>query len=30
MRFDNVDVNKRWELIEINPEWILDNRNNQQ
>lgn len=30
MRFDNIDINKRWELIEINPEWILDNRNNQQ
>lgn len=29
MKFDNDDNNKLWELIDVNPEWILDNRNNQ-
>lgn len=29
MKFNNSDNNRLWELIDINPEWILDNRNNQ-
>lgn len=29
MKFNNSDNNRLWELIDVNPEWILDNRNNQ-
>lgn len=29
MKFNNSDNNILWELIDVNPEWILDNRNNQ-
>lgn len=29
MRFFNTNENRQWELIEIDPEWIIDNRNNQ-
>lgn len=29
MRFFNSHENRQWELIEIDPEWIIDNRNNQ-
>lgn len=29
MIFDNTNDKELWELIDVNPEWILDNRNNQ-
>lgn len=29
MKFNNSDNNRLWELIDVNPEWIIDNRNNQ-
>ena len=29
MKFNNSDNNRLWELIDVNSEWILDNRNNQ-
>lgn len=29
MQFNNDNSNELWEIIDINPEWILDNRNNQ-
>lgn len=29
MKFNNSDNDRLWELIDVNPEWILDNRNNQ-
>lgn len=29
MKFNNSDNNRLWELTDVNPEWILDNRNNQ-